>query len=72
MDEPGERALFERYSQGALTRRELEKALGRDLPFGDALLRLYDFGLPLPRPAYDPDSPGSRVLRTLLREGRHG
>lgn len=67
-----ERELFGEYSQGRLTRRDLESRLGRQVLFGDALLKLYEFGLPLPRTRPDLDTPGARLLREVLRRPRHG
>ena len=72
MTQEQERSLFEQYSRGGLTRHDLGRQLGRDLSFGDTLTKLHELKLPLPRPRYDPDSPGSQALRSLLRQNRHG
>ncbi len=65
MIEEEERALFESYSRGEMTRTELERRLGRDLDFADALLKLRAYGLPLPHPPSDPNSPGVQLIRRL-------
>lgn len=67
-----ERTLFEAYSRGEITRRELERRAGYDVPFGDALLKLYEYQLPLPRYPVDLDTPGVHLLRSVLRRKQHG
>lgn len=72
MTRDDDRALFARYSAGELTRGDLERQLGHETGFGDILLKLYDYRLPLPRPPYDAESAGSKALRTYLRQQSHG
>ena len=72
MTQSPERELFERFSRGELDRRELARALDREVLFGDALLKLYEYGLPLPRIAPNLDAPGVQVLREVLRRQVHG
>lgn len=72
MGEDQERELFEQYSQGKLTRFDLEKKLGREAGFGDVLLKLYEYELPLPRPQVDRNSPGVQLVKRLAQRAAHG
>lgn len=65
MTETIARDLLERYSKGELTRREIEDRVDRAVSFGTLLIALGEHGLPLPRIASDPDSPGIRLIRDL-------
>lgn len=68
---PVARALLESYSRGDISRTELERRAGIAVDFGDLLGLLRAAGLPLPRPAIDPDGAGVALVRRLA-ESRDG
>lgn len=67
-----EHAILERYSAGEITRKELERALGRDTDFADALRLLHKHELKLPRRRLYPQGPAVDVLRQQLRRAARG
>lgn len=73
MTEADIRSIFEAVSRGEISRTDAERRLGQELSFGDMLLRLRAYGLPLPRFRSDPASPGVRLIRDLAsRNARVG
>ena len=70
MTDSDERALFERYSRGDISRSQLARRLGRELPFGEALQRLGGYGLPLAQSPAGVESFGVQLIKNLaLRNG---
>ena len=70
MTDADERLLYERYSRGEISRRQLERRLDREVPFGEALDRLGAYGLPLAQHPAGLGSFGVQLIRRLAQ--RHG
>lgn len=65
---------LQEYSRGAITRRQLEKRLQREITPADAIILLAGADLPLPVYLSHEDSPGPKLLRQILvnRKKAHG
>lgn len=65
---------LQEYSRGAITRRQLEKRLQREITPADAIILLAGADLPLPVYLSPEDSPGPKLLRQILvnRKKAHG
>jgi len=65
-----ERSVLQEYSRAEISRAEVARRFGREIGFGDLLLKLRENGLPLPRYTSDPNSLGVRMIRDLAARGQ--
>jgi hypothetical protein len=63
---------LERFSAGEITRRELGDLLGEPISFGETLMKLHEYNLPLPRYGRPFNAQGIEALRMALRQVRRG
>jgi hypothetical protein len=70
MAQVDERLTLQAYSDAQISRAEVARRLGREIDFGELLLKLREHGLPLPRYPSDPNSYGVRLIRDLAARGR--
>lgn len=61
--------LLEAYSQGLVTRHEIQEQVGAPVSFGFLLGQLHTRDLPLPRFPSDRNAPGVDLVRRLAERG---
>jgi hypothetical protein len=69
---PIQKSPFERYSAGEITRRELSYLLDEPISFGETLMKLHEYNLPLPRYGKPFNAKGIEALRVALRQAQGG
>jgi hypothetical protein len=69
---PIQKSALERFSAGEITRRELEHSFGEPISFGETLMMLHEYNLPLPRYGRPFNPEGIKALRKVLRQVKRG
>lgn len=69
---PIQKSPLERFSAGEITRRQLGHLLDEQISFGEALMKLHEHNLPLPRYGRPFNAKGIEALRMALRQARGG
>jgi hypothetical protein len=62
---PISKESLEAYSQGQITRRDIEARVGEPVSFGQLLMQLHEHNLPLPRFPADRQSLGVQLIKRL-------
>ncbi len=70
MTEAQEKELFETFSRGEISRKELARRAAREITFGELIAKLRHYELTFPK--YPSNAKAVALIKTLAQQARHG